>query len=165
MTAGPSLPHATPASGRADAAALVLTVRELQRAAQAGSVPRTLQGKHLCLLGSASGANPAGAFRDAARELGAQVTELDPARLALASDADVARCGRMLGRLYDAVECEGLATALVEGLRASAGVPVYDGLASDTQLMTRLSRQLDDAPPEEQHRRVLQAVLISALRI
>jgi ornithine carbamoyltransferase len=153
----------TTSHGRPEVASLLHALDALHRAAQGGALPRTLQGKHLCLLGATRVANAALVFRDAGRELGAQVTELDPERLALVSDHDVARCGRMLGRLYDAVDCEGLAPALVDRLRASAGVPVYDGLALDMRLVACLSGDLAAATPEEQHRRVVQAVLVSAL--
>jgi ornithine carbamoyltransferase len=142
---------------------LLATVHELQRAAQGGDLARTLIGKHLCLLRAAPADNAAALFRHAARELGAQVTDVDPQRLALATDSDVARCGRMLGRLYDAVECEGMAPALVDRLRASAGVPVYDGLALDPRLMTLVAGGLQDMTPEDQRLLLLQALLVSAL--
>ena len=142
---------------------LLATVGALQRAAQGGALPRALHGKHLCVLGRLPDGAGAAAFRDAARELGAQVTALDPERLALASDHDVVRCGRMLGMLYDAVECEGVPSALVDGLRASAGVPVYDGLALDAHPTACLRETVRGASPDEQRRRVLQAVLVAAI--
>ena len=153
----------TPSAGPAESVRLHATLRELQRAAQVGTLARSLRGKHVCLLGSAPDNADAASFREAAQELGAQVTALDAARLVLSSETDVARCGRMLGRLYDAVECEGLEPGLVDGLRESAGVPVYDGLALDRALVARLYAGIAEAPSAEQRRRALQAVLVSAL--
>jgi hypothetical protein len=155
----------TPMAGR-EAGVLLATVRELQRAADGAGLTAALRGKHLCLLGTTAEGSGAATFRDAARELGAQVTAIDLTRLALASDADVARCGRMLGQLYDGVGCEGLPSSLVDRLRACAGVPVYDRLTLDACVVARLTADLDldGATPDEQWRRVLQAVLVLALR-
>ena len=50
----------------------------------------------------------------------------------------------MLGRLYDAVECQGLDSALVQQMADVAGIAVYDGLASDERLISRLAAQLGD---------------------
>lgn len=70
----------------------------------------------------------------------------------------------MLGRLYDGVECQGLAPALVEAVGREAGVPVYDGLASAAHPTARLAGLLGaEDMPGKLRRLVLQTVLLSTL--
>jgi ornithine carbamoyltransferase len=71
---------------------------------------------------------------------------------------------RMLGRLYDAVECQGLDGTLVKQLAEVAGIVVYNGLACSDALISRVAAQLgDEAAPGENRRRVLQALLLRTL--
>src|SRR4051794_26340933 len=92
-----------------DVALVLAAARELSLAASTGTLTPLLTGKHLCLLGASPDSVEADAFRQGARELGAQVTALHPNQLALRTPVDVARCAAMLDRLYDAVECQGVA--------------------------------------------------------
>ena len=71
---------------------------------------------------------------------------------------------RMLGRLYDAVECQGMAADLVHRLGADAGVPVYDAIASQRHPTAKLDGLLGgDSPALDKRRFVLQAVLLSTV--
>ena len=147
-----------------DAALVLATARDLLRAGSAGGIPPLLVGRHLCLLGASRRSREADAFREGARELGAQVTALHPSQLALRTPADVVRCAGMLSRLYDAVECQGIASELVRQLGAAAEIPVYDGVGGDGHATALLAAELDRrAAPAERRRRVLQAVLANAL--
>ena len=147
-----------------DATTVLATAADLQRAASKDAMPSLLAGKHLCVLGPATDGRDAHAFVDAARELGAQVTTLNPDQLALRTPADVARCAGVLGRLYDAVECQGVSAELVHDLGEAADIPVYDALAGDTHHTAALADRLDGAtPPAIRRRRVLQAMLVASL--
>ena len=78
--------------------------------------------------------------------------------------AEVAHTARMLGRLYDAVECQGMAHAVVQQVADEAGVAVYDGLATEEHAGARLAEQLgDEAAPGDNRRFVLQAYLLSTI--
>ena len=71
---------------------------------------------------------------------------------------------RMLGRLYDAVECQGIAPGVVRQPGNDAGVPGYDGIASQHHPTAKLADLLgSDTPPVDNRRFVLQAVLLSTI--
>ena len=70
----------------------------------------------------------------------------------------------MLGRLYAAAECQGMAADLVHRLGADAGVPVYDAVASQRHPTARLDGLLgSDSPALDKRRFVLRAVLPSTV--
>ena len=151
-----------------DAALVLDQARSLQCAAAAGELPASLRGRKLGLLCEAGdyddGAGDAALFRRAALELGAHVAHIRPSLTALSTLLDVQRTARMLGRLYDAIECQGMATELVHQVGVEAGVPVYDGLASPKHPSAKLADLLDgDALPPDKRRFILQAVLLNTI--
>jgi ornithine carbamoyltransferase len=135
------------------------TARGLQaRRGEAGHQP--LRGKHFGLLCSDPGA-PAGLlFRVAAHGLGARVSQVAPL------DADAVRAlgatAYLLGRLYDAIECQGLSALVVANLRAQAGIPVYGGVATPEHPSARLADALE-GNAGERRLLVLQAMLLVSL--
>jgi ornithine carbamoyltransferase len=138
---------------------VLATARSLQaRRADDAHVP--LRGKHFGLLCHDPGAPAALMFRAAAHGLGARVSQVAPL------DADAVRTlgatAHLLGRLYDAVECQGLSALVVANLRASAGIPVYGGLATPEHPSARLAERLD-GPDGERRLLVLQATLLLSL--
>ncbi len=68
------------------------------------------------------------AFEVAAYDQGAHVTYLEPAGSHLGHKESAADTGRVLARMYDAIEYRGFSQATVEALAASSGVPVWNGL-------------------------------------
>jgi ornithine carbamoyltransferase len=71
----------------------------------------------------------------------------------------------MLGRLYDAVECQGLPADLVRQVGDEAGVPVYDGVASKRHPTASLAESLGGTRSLAENRQlVLQAALVSSIR-
>jgi hypothetical protein len=77
---------------------------------------------------------------------------------------DLQHTARMLGCLYDGIECQGLAPGLVEVVSREAGVPVYDGLASDGHATARLAGMIGgNETPARLRQLVLQTVLLSTL--
>jgi ornithine carbamoyltransferase len=156
-------PRAIDANAPNDMAALVERARALQDAADAGTTQRLLRGKRFGLLcGSDEATSDAAALFDhAAAELGAQVAHIHPRLTELSSALDVQQTAHMLGRLYDAVVCEGMASALVQRLSHEVGVPVYDHIASANHVVTRAAMLLGPPARVADNRRfVLQALLL-----
>ena len=147
-----------------DSAFVLDQARSLQRAAAAGDLPASLRGRQLGLLCEADDSGDAALFRRAAAELGAQVAHIRPSLTELSTLPDVRRTAYMLGRLYDAVECQGVASDLVHQMGVHAGVPIYDGVASPKHPTAKLADLLDgDALSPDKRRFVLQAVLLSTI--
>ncbi len=148
-----------------DAGALMANARALQLAAAAGQVQVSLRGKKLGLLCEVDTADAAMLFRGAAEALGAHVAHIRPSLSGLSTPQEVRHTARMLGRLYDAVECQDMAADLVQLVGADAGVPVYDGAASPTHPTARLAELLDgeNTSSNDKRRFVLQAVLLNSI--
>ena len=147
-----------------DERALLEQARSLQRASAAGRVQPLLRGKNLGLLCADDTQAQALLFRQAASELGAHVAHIGMSLSECSAAQEVTHTARMLGRLYDAVECQGLPTAMVQQMAEVAGIAVYDGLASNERLISRLAAQLgDEASAGENRRFVLQALLLHTI--
>ncbi|MEP7058106.1 MAG: ornithine carbamoyltransferase [Caldimonas sp.] len=145
------------------AAALLDCARALQQAAEAGRTVPLLRGKNLGLMCASPDTPDAALFERAAAELGAQVAHIRPGLSASSTAQEVQHTARMLGRLYDAVECQGIASALVIRIGRQAGIPVYDALASQQYPTLQIAPSLDgDAARADNRRFVLQAVLLGA---
>ncbi|MBS1177639.1 MAG: ornithine carbamoyltransferase [Proteobacteria bacterium] len=147
-----------------DERALLEQARSLQRASAAGRVQPLLRGKNLGLLCADDTQAQALLFRQAASELGAHVAHIGMSLSECSAAQEVTHTARMLGRLYDAVECQGLPTAMVQQMAEVSGIAVYDGLASNERLISRLAAQLgDEASAGENRRFVLQALLLHTI--
>lgn len=161
-----SLPHLCSATtlSPGDRASLLAGARDLRRADADGALPRLLAGKHIGLLCEPQHGEDAALFERAATGLGARVSRISPELSDSASDESVQRMARTLGRLYDAIECQGLDGALLQRVRAEAGVPVYDGAASDGHPSAALAATLGEQDGSADHRRyVLQALLLCTM--
>lgn len=157
--------HFTDAMSADEVAAVVESARALQHAADAGTTRPLLRGKKFGLLcGTDDATSDAAALFDrAAGELGAQVAHIRPRLTDLSSALDVQQTAHMLGRLYDAVVCEGMAPALVRRLSLEVGLPVYDRITSASHLITQAAALLGAAGSVDDKRRfVLQALLLKA---
>ena len=147
-----------------DAEARRARARALQQAARAGTTQPLLRGKNLGLLCEAADNGDAELFRRAAVELGAHVAHLPPSLSESSTPQEVQHTARMLGRLYDAVECQGMAPALVLQMGHDAGIPIYDGIASPRHPTATLAALLGDgASPADNRRFVVQALLLNTL--
>jgi len=146
------------------AAELVEHARALMRGAGGPAGTGPLQGKYLGLVCASPDAADAILFQRAATELGASVTVIRADAVASSPLAEMQNTGRVLARLYDALECQGIAPALLERLTRAAGVPVYAGLATADHPTARLAAMIDgDAVPDAKRRFVLQAALLKSL--
>lgn len=144
-------------------AALLDDARALQRSAEAGATQPLLRGRRFGLLDAAgdAGKDDVALFDRAAIELGAQVAHINPSLTELSEPLEVGHTAHMLGRLYDAVVCQGVAPSLVRQLSAEAGIPVYDGIASSNHPLAKAADLLGPATPVADKRRfLLQALLV-----
>jgi ornithine carbamoyltransferase len=148
----------------ADEDILLANIRVLQRAEEARQKGSLLRGKNIGLMCESEDAEEALLFRGAAADLGANVAHIRPSLSELSAPQVLRHTARLLGRLYDAVECQGLSAELVRLVASEASVPVYDGIACAHHLSTRLTRLLGDAGSAADMRRlVLQSVLVSTV--
>ncbi len=157
-----------------DVAFVLDNARALQLAAWAGGAQALLRGRKFGLMcemdndadhhNASDSARDAALFRRAAVELGAHVAHIRPSLTGLSTALEVQHTARLLGRLYDAVECQGMAADLVHQLGIDAGVPVFDAVASQRHPTAQLDALLGgDSPALDKRRFVLQAVLLSTL--
>lgn len=149
-----------------DEAALVSRARFVQAASLQGALPLQLKGKNLGLLCDEGdeGSESRALFRRAATELGAHVAAIRPALSSLGSPAEIQHTARILGRFYNAVECQGVAPEIVHQIGQAAGIPVYDGIACATHPTASLAGLLGDrTSPADNRRFVLQALLLGSI--
>lgn len=151
---------------------LLHLARSLRTMMRSGSVPPLLDSKHLGLL-SLNGRSPSqDVVANAARRLGARVAWVPPLSVQAGSAPQAHDTARLLGRFYDALDCEGLPAELVHRLRRNCGVPVYDGLGRRDHPLAQLIPHLDadavqapgaPAGDGDGHRFLLQAMLVHTL--
>ncbi|RQO61237.1 ornithine carbamoyltransferase [Variovorax sp. KBW07] len=157
-------PEAVPQLSPLKVTNLLCRARMLQRAALDGNVPRLLRGRNLGLLCETQPDEAQALFHRAARELGAHVAVMRSGLSPASAPQEVQDTARMLGRLYEAVECQGLDAALVQRIGQHAGIPVFDGAAVAGHPADRLAELLGDKTPLADNRRfVLQALLLEAI--
>lgn len=150
--------------------ALLRTARMLRDMAGSGRMPPLLYSRHLALLSQRPHARSQAAVEAAARCLGVHVARL-PATSVRPADAQLRETARMLGRLYDAVDCEDLPRHVLVQLRRHSGVPVYEGLGRLDHPVMALLPCLDATPAgernppsvEEAQQFLLQALLLQTL--
>jgi ornithine carbamoyltransferase len=148
-----------------DVARLLCRARILQRAVLEGSPPPLLlRGKNLAVLRETPDDEALALFRRAAEELGARVATTRSGLTVSSSPQEVQHTARMLGRLYDAVECQGIDAALARQIAQHAGIPVHEGIAMANHGTARLAELLGDRTPLADNRRfVLQALLLESI--
>ena len=103
----------------------------LKTAKYAGNEVQRLVGKEIALIFEKSSTRTRCAFEVAAFDQGAHVTYLDPTGSQMGHKESIADTGRVLGRMFDAIEYRGSAQHNVEELARHAGVPVYNGLTEE----------------------------------
>jgi len=146
-------------------AALVEDARSLQRAAEAGATQPLLKGRQVGLLcATGAGDDDLALFDSAVAELGAHVAHIRPDLTVLGDPQQVVQTAHTLGRLYDALVCQGLAPALVQRLITDAGIPICDGIASPDHPIAKAAATLGRATSAADSRRfLLQALLLKAV--
>ena len=159
-------PTSAPASALPDAIANALVASALSlRSASPLTTLAILRGKRLALLCETEPDMAADLFCRAAWALGAEVSHVRPGLAEPAHPAVLRETARTLGRLYDGIECRGLAAAAVDGVRLDAGVPVWDGLSGEHHATALLDAALGGVESLDVRRQlIVEAVLVDALR-
>lgn len=125
----------------ADLLALLTTAAMLKHARQRDDTWGPLRGRHVALLCSAS-SDVAPAFQRAVAELGGTASLLNADEWRLRAADRIPDAARLLGRLYDAIDCCDLPTEVVEQIEAHSGVPVFNGLAKSDHPLSLLGELL-----------------------
>jgi len=148
----------------ADTALVLANARLLERTTSPLQRQGLLRGKNVALLSASPDDVDALLFQRAASELGAHVSHIRPDLPEPSSSAVFRHTAQMFGRLYQAVECEGIVSGVVADLGRVAGIPVYDALASRRHPLAALADSLDGGAADERNRRlIIQAVLVSTI--
>lgn len=103
-----------------DLASLLDTAQSLKAAELAGHPQQPLRGKNIAVMSEAAEGPALQGFTAAATALGARVAHIRP--------SVSQETAQLLGRLYDAIECEGLPGDALRDIDRSAGRPVFNGL-------------------------------------
>ena len=160
LRAGASLDRLSPG----DLALVLANARLLEGSTSPLERQSLLRGKNLALICASADDADALLFQRAALDLGAHLAHIRPDLSEPSTSAVFKHTARMLGRLYQAVECQGLPPAVVAEVGREAGIPVYDALASRDHPLAHLARFLDGGEEDERNRRlVVQAVLVSTI--
>ena len=144
-------------------AALFSSAMALQHAATSGHGRILLRGKNIGLLSETPDDAAATLFIAAAQGLGAQVALIRPSHAGLLRPETAPATTRMLGRLYDAIECQGLPTGLVEQMRLQSGVAVLESHSALEACPPEWSDALQTKSPAELERLLVQAILVWAM--
>ncbi len=142
--------------------ALLHMARSLRALACSGHTPPLLDGKHLGLLSRHPRSPSQGAVEHAARGLGARVVWVPADAVQVAEGPGARETARLLGRLYDALDCEGLPASLLRCLREDSGVPVHESLGCKDHPLARLLPCLG-GDEGDGHCFLLQAMLVRTL--
>jgi ornithine carbamoyltransferase len=127
----------------------------LARAANAGHSQQPLRSKNIAVLCEQPDCPGLAHFSRAAAALGARVTQIRPSEAFTTPPSHSPDAvGSLLGRLYDAIDCHGLAPEVVDRLARTTGKPVFNELGCHKNAGSR------DPLPDEF---TLQALLLSAL--
>jgi ornithine carbamoyltransferase len=129
---------------------LISTAETLRRAQQHAAKSEPLRGRHVALL-CGPGNDAAPVFQRAVSELGGTPALLNADEWRVRAGDRIPEAARLLGRLYDAIDCCDLPTEVVEQIEAFSGVPVLNGLASPNHPMASLAdlltmREATDKP-------------------
>jgi len=124
-----------------------------------------LQGRRLGLMSIHPEGEDAQLFEQAARGLGAHVSLIPtPTEQRDANAGQLADIGRMLGRLYDTVECQGLSPEIVKRLAEAGNLPMYSGLSGREHWIFQVAEDWRvSAALAERRRWLIQAVLLATL--
>ena len=104
---------------------------DLKRAKRAREETRSLTGRTIALIFEKTSTRTRCAFEVAAFDQGAHVTYLDPGSSQIGHKESAADTGRVLSRMFDAIEFRGKSQATVEELAEFSDVPVYNGLTDE----------------------------------
>jgi ornithine carbamoyltransferase len=147
-----------------DVLAILAGAKAMHRAAGGGAPGRSLRGRHIGLLCDQPAGDAIELLRLSVAELGGRLAHVRSQLPASNTTEELGKLAQVLGRLYDAIECQGLDAWQVQHLARNAGVPVFDGIATASHPTARLVARLDcEAAEADKRRLVLKAALLHAL--
>jgi ornithine carbamoyltransferase len=111
-----------------DVAGVLWTAASLKRAARAMAGAMPLRGRVIALLSHAEPDDEPDSLCSAATELGARVARVLPDGPG-AGAASLDAIARLMGRLYDAIDCIDVPPETAQCIERTAGVPVFNGLS------------------------------------
>jgi len=125
---------------------LIDLAARLKAAKKAGTEEQHLRGKEIALIFEKDSTRTRCAFEVAAYDQGAHVTFIGPSGSHMGHKETVKDTGRVLGRMYDAIEYRGFGESIADELAQWAGVPVYNGLTDEwhpTQMLADFLTMLE----------------------
>jgi ornithine carbamoyltransferase len=146
--------------------ALLESARRLQRTAHEQGNSLILKGRHVAIAGDHQETASAQLFELAAVRLGACVSRIGLDGL-LDGRERSRHAARMLGSLYDAVDCVCLMPERAQELQEMAGVPFFSDLGGDASPLRELLQALAGRPAassaDETMMCLMQAVLVETM--
>jgi len=140
---------------------LLRSAEGLRRGTSELPAGRPLEGRHLAIARGPHEDGHPDPVEQAARELGARVSRISPDALEGEAGHPLAR---ILGSLYDAIDCDCLSAERARQLQSLAGIPVFDGLAAAGRPLAGLAKTLAGPDPDEDaFTCLLQAALIETV--
>jgi ornithine carbamoyltransferase len=147
---------------------LLRSAQGLKRASQDHRALRPLAGRHVAIACPDPARHESDPVERAATSLGARVSYISLDALNFPPEQHA--LARMLGSLYDVIDCSALSPERARELQRLASIPVFDGLACAErplrQLLPALAGTADGdgkGSDEENLNTLLQAALIEAL--
>ncbi len=113
--------------------------RRLKATALRGNARPRLADKNIGLLRWAPSEPESCIVNRAGLDLGAQVVKVRLGELLRPLESELLAIARMLGRLYEAVDCDEMPAGVVESIARHAGIPVYSGLDRQEHPMRALA--------------------------
>lgn len=120
---------------------LLKLAADLKAEKKSGKEIQRLERKNIALIFEKDSTRTRIGFEVAAHDQGAHVTYLGPTGTQIGHKESIKDTGRVLGRIYDAIEYRGFSQHNVELLAKYSGVPVYNGLTTEyhpTQVLADL---------------------------
>ena len=140
---------------------LLRSAEGLRRSASEQPAGRPLEGRHLAIARGPHDDGHPDPVEQAARELGARVSHISPDALEGENPRPLAR---ILGSLYDAIDCDSLSAERARQLQLLAGIPVFDGLAAAGRPLAGLAKTMSSpAADADKLACLLQAALIETV--
>lgn len=147
---------------------LLRSAQGLKRASRDQRELRPLSGRHVAIACRDPGQHESDPVERAATGLGARVSYISLDALSFAPEHHA--LARVLGSLYDVIDCSALSPDRARELQRLASIPVFDGLACDRHplrdLLPALAGAADDgvaSTEDENLNSLLQAALIETL--
>ena len=106
--------------------------KKLKKDKKNGIEKKTLEGKNIALIFEKTSTRTRCAFEVAAFDQGANVSYIGPSSSQIGDKESMEDTAKVLGRFYDGIEYRGYGQEIVEILSEYAGVPIWNGLTTES---------------------------------